>query len=279
MPGSNTRALDKARTLPVDGVIMDLEDAVAPEAKTAARDQVLAAITAGGYNHRELVIRVNGAGTAWGKDDLAAAATSGADAVLLPKVEGPQQLDEAVAQLIGYGAPDTLNIWVMAETAAGILAIDEIAAATSRLAVIVMGTADLSKQLRIKSTPGRLGLLAALSRCVLAARAQGLDILDGVHTDLSDAGSFKNTCEQGKALGFDGKTLIHPRQIEMANRVFGVTEAEVAQAAEVIDAWNAATADGRGIAVLNGQMIEKLHAHDARRVLALHTAIERTERR
>jgi len=279
MPGSNTRALDKARTLPADGLILDLEDAVSPDAKITARKQVLGAIRQGGYGDREIVIRVNGAGTSWADDDLAAVAKSGADAVLLPKINKPEDLEAAIARLTRLGAPATMAAWVMAETAAGIVNIDAIAAANPRLQVIVMGTADLAKELRIESTPGRLGLLTALSRCVLAARAQGLDILDGVYTDLTDSGGFKSACEQGRTLGFDGKTLIHPGQIEAANRTFGVSAEKATRARQMIDAWEQASADGSGIAVLGGQMIEKLHADEARRLLTLHTAIERKEKR
>ncbi len=273
VPGSNARALDKARGLPADGLIMDLEDAVAPGAKQQAREQVLAAIRRGGYGHRELVVRCNGHDTPWYDDDLAAAATSGADAVLLPKVSAAVQVRDAAESLRRHGAPPDLALWVMAETAAAILAIEAIAAADPALAVIVMGTSDLGRELRIEPDRERRGLLLALSLCVLAARAQGLDILDGVFGELADAEAFREACEQGKALGFDGKTLIHPAQIDVANEVFGVSPEALRRARETIAAWEAAAARGDGIAVLDGRMIESLHAEAARRTLALAAAI------
>ncbi len=273
MPGSNRRALDKARELPVDVVIMDLEDAVAPDAKEAARANVVTAVTAGGYGRREIVIRINGYATPWWKDDLVAVATSGADAMLMPKIGGADLLSKMGDLLAINGAPDTMQLWVMAETPQAILNIDSIAGADPRLQVIVMGTSDLAKELRIPPDAERIGLLPALSTSILAARAHGLDILDGIFGDLTDDDGFARSCDQGRKLGFDGKTLIHPRQIDAANRVFGVGADEVAAATEIIKAWDAAVAQGNGIAVVNGRMIENLHAADARRVLALHAAI------
>ena len=273
MPGSNRRALEKARSLDVDGVIMDLEDAVAPGAKAEARDNVLDAIRAGGYGHREIVIRLNDFYTPWGEDDLRAAATSGADAILLPKVDDAAFLNKIGDLLTINGAPPSLKLWVMAETPRAIQNIDRIADGDSRLEVIVMGTSDLGRALRVPDTPGRLGLLPALSACVLAARAHGLDILDGVHGDLADETGFRNACNQGKTLGFDGKTLIHPGQIDAANQIFGVSEAEAEKAAAIIAAWEAAAAEGNGIAVVDGRMIENLHAEEAKRLLALRAAI------
>ena len=273
MPGSNPRALDKARSLDVDAVIMDLEDAVAPQAKAAARDAVLEALRAGGYGHRERVIRVNGLDTPWGGEDLKAAARSGADAVLLPKIDRAGQVPEAVKALRDQGAPASLALWLMAETAAGIEHISAIAAADPAVRVIVMGTSDLARALRLPADPARRGLQVALSRCVLAARAQGLDILDGVFGELANEIAFRESCEQGKALGFDGKTLIHPRQIAIANEVFGVTGSELDRARRIVAAWERAAADGRGIAVVDGQMVEGLHADEARRLLDLAAAI------
>jgi len=273
MPGSNQRALDKARKLPVDVVIMDLEDAVAPDAKEMARANVIAAIAAGGYGHREIVIRINSYGSPWWKDDLVAVAKSGADAMLTPKINGPDLLSKLGDLLAINGAPDRMRLWTMAETPEAILKIDRIASADPRLQVIVMGTSDLAKELRIPPDPDRIGLLPTLTTSILAARTHGLDILDGIFGDLTDDNGFTKSCEQGRKLGFDGKTLIHPRQIETANRIFGVSASDVRAAAEIIEAWEAAAAQGSGIAVVNGRMIENLHAEDARRVLALNAAI------
>lgn len=275
MPGSNERALEKARSLPADGLIMDLEDSVAPDAKSAARNNVVAAIRDGGYDERELVIRMNALHTPWGKEDLLAAATSGADAVLVPKIDDAAELNKIVDLLEINGAPKRLKVWAMAETPLAMININSIARADARLSVLVMGTSDLAKSLRIPADADRSGLQAALSSCVLAARAYGIDILDGVHTDLADSEGFRESCEQAKRLGFDGKTLIHPGQIEAANQVFGVSADRLARATDVIAAWDAAAEHGQGIAVVKGQMIEKLHADEARRLLALNAAIVR----
>jgi len=272
VPGSNPRALEKARSLPADALILDLEDAVAPNAKARAREQVADAVRAGGYRPREVVIRVNAYDTEWWHADLTAAVTSGADAMLVPKVETADQVSKFGDLMAINGAPTDMRLWVMAETPLSIQNIDAIAVADPRLTVIVMGTSDLAMALRLPCDPQRLGLRSALSACVLAARAHGLDILDGVHGDLADASGFLASCEHGKKLGFDGKTLIHPRQIDAANTVFGVSADDVADARQVIAAWEAATARGLGIAVLNGRMIENLHADEARRVLALAVA-------
>jgi citrate lyase subunit beta / citryl-CoA lyase len=277
MPGSNQRALDKARELPCDVIIMDLEDAVAPDAKESARANVIAAVAAGGYAHREIVIRINGYGTPWWKDDLVAVATSGADAMLAPKIDGADLLSKLGDLLALNGAPDTMRLWTMAETATAILNINRIANADPRLEVIAMGTSDLAKELRIPPDADRIGLLPALTASILAARAHGLDILDGVFGDLSDGDGFAKACAQGRKLGFDGKTLIHPSQIDAANGAFGVSETDVTAAAEVIKAWEAAAAQGSGIAVLNGRMIENLHADEAHRVLALDAAMNKTK--
>jgi citrate lyase subunit beta/citryl-CoA lyase len=271
LPGSNPRALEKARSLDADVIVMDLEDAVAPTTKIGARQAVVGAVAAGGYGRREVVIRVNGLDTAWGADDIAAVAASGADAVLFPKVAGPHELQEAL-RLLDRSGGSRLRAWVMAELPAAVLAMDSIASLAPRVTVIVMGTADLAKALRVPPDPQRLGLLAALSHCVLAARARGLDILDGIFTDLRDEPAFREACRQGKALGFDGKTLIHPAQIAAANETFGVSDQQAAAAARIVAAWESAAAAGQGIAVLDGRMVERLHAEEARRLLALHEA-------
>ncbi len=271
MPGSNDRALAKARTLPADVIIMDLEDAVAPEAKAEARTRVAQALGAGGYGSREIVVRINGLDTPWGTDDLAAVAGMPAHAVLLPKVGDGPQLRETIRRLDQAGGGQ-LPVWVMAELPQTILAIEAIAGLAPRVAVIVMGTADLGRALRLPADPMRTGLLGALGHCLLAARAQGLDILDGVFPNLRDEAGLRAECRQGKALGFDGKTLIHPGQLAAANEIFGVSADEAVDAGRLLAAWESAAARGQGIAVLDGRMVERLHAEEARRLLALYRA-------
>jgi len=277
MPGANTRALEKGRSLPADGLILDLEDAVAPDAKPAARDNILAALRQGGYGRRELVVRVNGLETDWGRDDLRAMAGSGADAVLLPKVESAAMVREAEAVLVEAGAPETLGIMCMMETPLGMLKAEEVAGASPRLTCLVMGTSDLVKDLNAEHTPDRLPVLTSLSLCILAARAHGLAIVDGVHLDLNDEEGFAAQCRQGRALGFDGKTLIHPKTIAAANEVFGPSAAEIEQAHRIIAAHAAALAEGKGIAVLDGKLVENLHVEAARRSVALGEAIAALE--
>lgn len=270
VPGSSSKALAKVASLPADGFILDLEDAVVPEAKAAARDAVAALVAGGQFGRREIVVRVNGLDTPWFADDVAMAARCGADAVLFPKIDTAGDLLAAVAALERNGAPRDLAVWCMAETPRGIQHIEAIAAASPRLATLVLGTADLGRALRLPADPERTGLQGLLGRCVLAARACGLDILDGVYTELADGEGFARSCRQGRALGFDGRTLIHPGQIATANEVFGVSAAEAAAAAEIIAAWEAAAARGAGIAVADGRMVERLHAEEARRLIALH---------
>ncbi len=273
MPGSNARALEKARTLPADGLILDLEDAVAPAAKAEARRLVVAALAQGGYGFRETILRVNGPATPGGAADLAAAARSGADAVLLPTVERADEVRAAERALDAAGAPEGLRLWCMIETPRGVLAVAEIAAATPRLAGLVAGTSDLVKDLRARHTPGRAEVLASLSLLVLAARANGLAALDGVHLDLSDVAGFEAACRQGRDLGFDGKTLVHPRTIDAANRAFAPTAEEVAAARVVIEAHAAAERAGSGVVVVDGRLVEALHVEAARRTVALGDAI------
>jgi citrate lyase subunit beta/citryl-CoA lyase len=273
MPGSNSRALEKARGLSADGLIFDLEDAVAPEAKAAARGLVAAAVAAGGYGSRELVLRVNPPGSEWGEDDLAAAAAMPIDAVLLPKVEGAAMVHHTVERLDALGAPPDLPVWCMLETPRGIIAATGIAAASPRVAALVMGTSDLTKELRARSTPDRLPLHTALGLVVLAARAHGLTALDGVHIDLADDRGFAAACRQGRDFGFDGKTLIHPKQIDVANAAFGPSADELDCARRTIAAYDEARAAGQGIVVLDGRLVENLHVEEARRVVALAAAI------
>lgn len=273
LPGSNPRALEKARTLPADALVLDLEDAVAPSAKDEARRLVLATLAAGGFGHRERVVRVNGLATAWGAADLEAAARSGADAVLLPKVEGAADVSAAERALDAAGAPRDLALWCMIETPRGVLASAEVAAASPRLAALVVGTSDLVKDLRARHTPGRSEVLASLSLVLLAARAHGLAALDGVHLDLGDDAGFEAACRQGRDLGFDGKTLIHPKTLEAANRTFGPSEEEVAGARRTIAAHEEARAAGKGVVVVDGRLVEALHVAEARRVVALAEAV------
>ena len=268
MPGSNARALEKARTLPADALILDLEDAVAPEAKAAGRAQVLAAVRAGGYGPREVIVRVNAPGTPWAADDLAAVAHAPVDAVLLPKVESAETVTTALAAL-GPAPP----VWCMLETPRGILNAASIAGASPRVGALVMGTSDLTKDLHARPTRDRLPLLTSLELCVLAARAAGITALDGVHLDLDDGAGFAAACRQAADLGFDGKTLIHPRQVAAANEAFAPTAGEAEWARRVIAAHAEATAAGRGVLVLDGRLVENLHVDDARRVLALADAI------
>jgi len=274
MPGANARALDKARTLDADALILDLEDAVAPDAKAQARAQVAAALREGGYGRRECIVRVNALDTPWGMDDVRAVAQAGADAVLLPKVESPAQLASLAQALDAAGAPVDLPLWAMAETPLGFLRLDAIAGGHERLAAIVVGTSDLVKDLHARHTPSRDETLLARSFAVMAARAHGLAVLDGVHLDLNDDAGLQDACRQGRDQGFDGKTLIHPRQIAAANAAFAPTAEELDTARKRLDAWRAAQAEGKGVAVVDGALVENLHASEAERVLALAAAIQ-----
>jgi len=274
MPGSNPRALEKGRGLPADGLILDLEDAVAPDAKATARDVVVAALRAGGYGRRELVVRTNALSTTWGQADLVAVARSRAHAVLLPKVESADAVRQAEATLVAAGAPPDLAIWCMIETPRGVLKSAEIAEATPRLACLVMGTSDLAKDLHAAHTPDRAPMLTSLGLCVLAARASGLAILDGVHLDLNDDAGFAASCRQGRALGFDGKTLIHPKTIDAANAAFAPVADEIAFARKIIAAHAEAEAAGKGVVVVDGKLIESLHVQSARRLVALDDMIQ-----
>ena len=272
MPGANARALEKSRELPADGLIFDLEDAVAPDAKAAARTAVAAALAQGGYGRRELVLRVNGLDSEWGEADLAAAAAMPIHAVLLPKVESAERVRQTAARLERAGASPDLAIWCMIETPRGVLAAPEIAA-NVRVAALVMGTSDLTKDLQARDTPDRLPLMTSLQLVLLAARANGLAALDGVHLNLADDEGFQALCAQGRALGFDGKTLIHPKQIVPANAAFAPGPSEIAQARKVIAAHEAALAAGKGIVVVDGRLVENLHVAAAQRTIALADAI------
>lgn len=272
MPGSNARAMEKAATLPADAVILDLEDAVAPDAKETARAQVCAMVKARPFGKREVIIRINGLDTSWGQEDMAQAAAAAPDAVLVPKVSSGAEVAQANEQL--GAAPSSVALWVMIETPKSIFRVDEIAGAGGRLACFVMGTNDLVKEMRGQHTPAREGLTASMSLSVLAARAHGLAILDGVYNEIANAKGFEDVCVQGRAIGFEGKTLIHPSQIETCNRVFSPDKDEVARARAVIAAFALPENKGKGAISLDGRMVELLHAEIARQTVALADAIE-----
>ncbi|WP_332681874.1 HpcH/HpaI aldolase/citrate lyase family protein [Bosea sp. (in: a-proteobacteria)] len=277
MPGSNARALEKAREIAADVLILDLEDAVAPEAKELARQQVCDAVQAGGYGRRELVIRVNGLDTPWFDADLAAAAEAGPDAILIPKVSSPETLAEIGHRLTGLWAKPETRVWAMIETPLAILDCERIARAShepaTRLSCFVLGTNDLAKETRARFVPGRAPMLPWLTTAILAARAHGLDVIDGVYNDLKDEAGFRAECEQGRDLGFDGKTLIHPGQVATANAAFAPEEAELTRARAIISAFEQPQNADKGAIQLDGRMIERLHAEMAKRVVALADAI------
>jgi citrate lyase subunit beta/citryl-CoA lyase len=274
MPGANERALEKAQTIPADALILDLEDAVAPDAKVEARARVCAAATSGAYGTRELAIRANGIGTAWHAEDVAAIAAAGPDAIVVPKIDSAADVHQIEAALEAGGAPDRTRIWAMLETPIAMLSALEIATSSERLAVLVMGTNDLAKELHAVHVPGRQPLQQGLGLCLLAARAADKVILDGVYNDIKDEAGFLAECEEGRDLGFDGKTLIHPSQVEPCNRTFAPSDEEVERAGTIIAAFEAAEADGRGVVTVEGRMIENLHVEQARRTLAIARAIE-----
>ncbi len=274
MPGANERALLKARTVPADALILDLEDAVAPDAKIAARERVCTAAGSGDYGSREVAIRVNGLGTPWHADDLRAVAGAGPAAVVVPKIGSAGDVHAVERALEAAGAPDRTAIWAMVETPAAMFAARSIAAASTRLTVLVMGTNDLANELHAEPVPGRAPLLAGLGLALLGARAEGKVILDGVYNDVKDLPGFEAECVQGRQLGFDGKTLIHPGQVEPCNRVFAPTAAQVEESRAVLAAWDEALAAGRGVATVNGRMIENLHVGNARRILAVAAAVQ-----
>jgi len=273
LPGANGRALEKAETLPTDALILDLEDAVAPDAKADARRRVCTAAASGGYGSREVTIRVNGIGTQWHDDDLRAVAETGPAAVVVPKINSAADVHAIERALEAGGAPDHTAIWAMLETPVAVLHAEEITTASERLSVLVMGTNDLAKELRAEHVPGRAPLLTGLSLAVLATRLAGKEILDGVYNDVSDVDGFTAECRQAKQFGFDGKTLIHPRQVDPCNNTFAPTDGEIALSREIIAAFEAARGEGRGVVTVNGRMIENLHVEQAQRVLAVAEAI------
>lgn len=259
--------------MPADGLIFDLEDAVSPDAKETARRQAVEACSSGAYGRRELIVRANGLDTPWGYEDVAAIARSGADGVLIPKVESDVAIRQVEEILNRSGAPDEMRIWVMLETPLGLLRAESIAAAGGRVETLVMGTSDLAKDLHAAHTSDRLPLLTGLGLCLLAARAYGLTALDGVHLDLSDAAGLEDACRRGLELGFDGKTLIHPSQIDTCNRIFAPSSEEVAWSRRIIEAHAAAAGEGSGVVLVDGRLIENLHVENAHRIVSLADAI------
>jgi citrate lyase subunit beta/citryl-CoA lyase len=280
MPASNSRALDKARELPADGLILDLEDAVAPEAKAQARDAVVKALNQG-FGDREVLVRINGLDTRWWVDDIDAAASARPDAVLVPKVSSPRQLQDLAARLVDMGTDPHVRVWAMMETPLAVLNVRDVAAAAldseTRLAGFVMGTNDLAKDTRARLVPGRAPMVPWLMNCIAAARAYGLDILDGVYNDLDNADGFAEECRQARDLGFDGKTLIHPRQIEPCNEAFSPTPEEVEAARKIIAAFDLPENENKAVIQIDGRMIERLHAEMARRTVAIADAIAKSK--
>ncbi len=274
MPGANERALEKAQTIPADALILDLEDAVAPDAKPEARERVCAAATSGLYGAKEIAIRANGIGTEWHDADLAAIAEAGPDAVVVPKINRAAEVHQIEQALEAAGAPDRTRIWAMLETPIAMLSAHEIASSSERLAVLVMGTNDLAKELQAAHVPGRQPLLQGLGLCLLGARAAGKVILDGVYNDIKDEAGFLAECQQGQQLGFDGKTLIHPSQVDPCNATFAPSAEEVEKAGRVIAAFEEAEASGKGVVTVDGRMVENLHVEQARRTLAIQAAID-----
>jgi citrate lyase subunit beta/citryl-CoA lyase len=274
MPGANERALEKAKTIDADALILDLEDSVAPDSKVAGRENVCAAVQSGEYGHRELVIRVNSIGTEWHDDDVAAAAAAGPDAILVPKVESAEQVRSLITAMGAAGAPETTQLWAMIETPTALLHAEEIAAAHERLTVIVMGTNDIVNETFGLHVAGRNSLvLTALAWTLLAVRAAGKVVIDGVYNDVKDAEGFDAEARQGREMGFDGKTLIHPSQVDPANVAFSPSDDDVERARGMIAAFEEAAAENKGVATFNGKMIEELHIRDANRILAFADAL------
>jgi citrate lyase subunit beta/citryl-CoA lyase len=277
MPGSNARAIEKARSLPVDGVILDLEDAVAPHAKEAARTHVAAAVRDGGFGHREVMIRLNGFDSPWFADDLDAAVAARPNAILVPKISTADQIELIGQRLFDMHADLQVRLWAMIETPAAIFNIRALAAeaedSESRLAGFVIGTNDLAKETRARLVPGRAPMLPWLSACVLAAHAYGIDVLDGVYNDIADTEGFAAECAQGRDMGFDGKTLIHPSQVDPCNAIFSPSAEETEQAREIIAAFDLPANRGKGVVQIGGRMVERMHADMARRTVAIAEAI------
>jgi citrate lyase subunit beta / citryl-CoA lyase len=283
MPGSNARAIEKARELPADGIILDLEDAVAPEAKAMAREQIKNALQKGGFGDREVFVRINGLDTRWWVDDLHAIADARPDAVLVPKISDPHQLQDLAARIVDMGTDPHIRVWAMMETPLAMINVGAIAAAAldseTRLSGFVLGTNDLAKDTRARIVPGRAPMLPWLTNCIAAARAFGIDILDGVYNDLGNAEGFADECRQARDFGFDGKTLIHPRQIEACNDAFSPAPEEVDAARKTIAAFDLPENQGKGVIQIEGRMVERLHADMARRTVEIADAITQRQQR
>jgi citrate lyase subunit beta/citryl-CoA lyase len=278
MPGSNPRALEKARTLPADGIILDLEDAVAPDAKAAARQQIAQAVAAKGFGKREVIVRINSLESPWWLEDLDMAANVKPDGILVPKIYGPEDLANIADRLTDIGADMAIRVWVMIETPMAVLQAKEIAACAKdvemRLAGFVFGPNDIALETRMKMLPGREAMIPLFAHCIMAARAYGVEILDGPYSGIGDAEGFAKECIQGRDMGFDGKTLIHPSQIEAANEIYTPPAAEVERARKIIDAFKLPENAGKGAIQLEGRMVERLHAEIARRTIAISEAIK-----
>ncbi len=277
MPGSNARALEKAKGLAADALILDLEDAVAPGEKAIARDLVTDAVRSGGYGKREIAIRINGLDTDHGMEDLRAACAAAPDAILIPKAQSAGMIEEIDVLMNDLGAPDSTQIWAMMETPLGVLHAEKVAMASTRLTAFIMGTNDLAEDLRAQQTMDRIALIPALTHCLLVARSYGMIAIDGVYNAFRDTEGFRERCAQSRILGFDGKTLIHPSQIELCNTAFAPDDAAVEHAKAQIKAFEEAQAKGEGIAVLDGRIVENLHAESARSLLIRHNAIRAME--
>ncbi len=272
MPGANSRALEKAKSIDCDVVIFDLEDAVSPESKASARKQVFDTINQGGYGHRELVVRVNSLTSEWGKADVEQFSDVDLSAMLFPKIETIYQLEKIDEELSATGQPN-LTRWLMIETPRGVLELETLADHT-HVEAIVMGTSDLVKELHANHTESRTNLAYALQRCVMVARSRGLDVFDGVHLDYQNLNSLREVCADAREMGFDGKTLIHPDQVQLANEIFGYSHEEYERAKQVLAVWENALKEGEGVAVLDGRLIENLHADESRRIVSLYEEIK-----
>lgn len=277
MPGSNARALEKAKTLPADGVILDLEDSVAPDAKESARQQVADVVKAGGFGSREVFIRVNSLDTPWHADDLTAAAHAAPDGIVVPKISSPAQLEIIGQRLLDMGADHKTRVWAMIESPLAVFNVLSIAACAkdseTRLAGFVMGTNDIAKDTRARQVPGRWPMIGWLMDCIAAARIFGIDVLDGVYNNVGDADAFAKECEQGRDMGFDGKTLIHPNQIAPCNTAFTPSDDEIAWARKMIAAFDLPENKNKGVVSIDGRMVERLHADMGRRTVAIAEAI------
>ena len=277
MPGSNARALDKARNLPADGVILDLEDSVAPDAKPVARDQIAEAVAAKGFGRREIIIRINNLDSPWWQDDLAMAADARPDGILVPKISSPDDVKKLEERLRALKADLAICLWAMIETPIGVLSAQQIAATAregdKRLAGFIMGPNDIARETRMRMLPGRAAMLPLFAHCILAARAYGLEILDGPYNDISDVAGFAKECAQGRDMGFDGKTLIHPGQIDAANAAYTPPAEEIARARKIMGVFDLPENASKGVVQLDGQMVERLHVEMAKRTIAIADAI------